>query len=209
MKNLVLIMSLLALPIFAAINEHHEDNLEIAELIFNLSQDIAYDLHPPATGAERLVTHASVSDSAGIRTYYIEGKDVYYTGRVLKNYWIRITREITEPSFHVSIEVDPEPIHHPSLGRTLSLETQEFTQALLNSVYKISEMRLDHDRVLIDDVERTSHDALSFEIVGINNICEHVEQNKFKVVILRTIEDERASYLTQLIHPYIDVPEGN
>jgi hypothetical protein len=209
MKNLALIISLFSMPILAAINEHQEDNLEIAALIFNLSQDIAYDLHPPATGAERLVTHASVSDSAGIRTYHIEGRDVYYTGRVLKTYWIRISREITETAFHASIEVDPEPIYQPNLGRTLSAETQELTQALLNSVYKISELRLDHERVLIDHVEKTSYDPLSFEIVGINNICEHVELNKFKVIILRTVEDYRASYLTQLIHPYIDVSEGN
>ncbi len=209
MKNLSLILSLLAMPIFAAIPEDQEDSRDIAALIFNLSQDIAYDLHPPASGAERLVTNASVSDSAGIRSYYIEGKDVYYTGRVLKTFWIRISRELSELSFHANIEVDPEPIHHPSLGRTLSGPTQELTQALLNSVYKISELRLDHERVLIDHVERTSNDPLSFEIVGINNICEHVDLNKFKVIILRTVEDYRASYLTQLIHPYIDVSEDN
>jgi len=204
-KILVLAISLLGMPLLATLDEHYQDDLEIAELIINLSQSITYDLHPPAIGAERMVTNASVSDSGGVRTYFIEGRDIYSTGRVLKTYWIRISKQITESSSNVTMDIIHDPGALPTIGRSLSQETQGLIQTLLNSIYKISEMRLDHDRVLIHHVEKTSSEPISFEIVGINNICEHVEQNKFKVIILRTVDHYGPSYFTQLIHPYVDV----
>lgn len=187
-----------------ASNYNTDETFEVASLIIGLAQDIAYDLNPPAAGAERTVTKATVTDEGRSRTYYIEGKDVYHTGKVLSNYWIKLTKVLSagdEPFADVVVS-DSEVSDEPAYGSALTDETQRLIGPLLNGIYDIAELSLDHGRVVLEDIVEASSDPLVFEIVGVNDVCEHEDLNRFKLSIIRHFERSRPSYEIRLDKPF-------
>lgn len=182
-----------------------QESFEVASLIISLSKSITNDLNPPATGAERTVTKATVSEEGNSRVYLIEGKDVYHTGRVLSTYWLRLIKPLSTEGaaiLNVGNNTKNLPAPMPALGRTLSDEAQRLIGPLLNSLYEIADLRIDHRRVHLEEINETSADPLTFEIIGLNDICEHEELNRFKLTLIRHFERNRPSYETILEHPY-------
>ncbi len=173
-----------------------DENFEVATLILNLSKSIAADLDPPATGAERTVTKALVSDEGQSRVYHIEGKDVYHTGRVLSTYWLRLTTSRTGASVAVMDS------REPARGRAVSQETQRLIAPLLNSVYEIAELDIDHRRIVLEQISEPSSEPLVLEIVGLNNICIHDDLNRFRLTLSRLWERNRANYIVNFDHPF-------
>lgn len=176
-----------------------DDSVEVAETVIHFSRSIIRDINPPATGAERIVRHATVSDEGNLRTYFIEGEDVYHTGRVLSTFWIRLHKQIsaTDASYNRA-------------PRDLAPETQNFLGLLLNSLYDIAELSLDHQKVALDRIT-TENVGISegpqiFEISGINQVCEHTELNTFKLIITRFLDRNRPIYDVELIKPYVANP---
>lgn len=182
-----------------------DESLDVAEAIITMSKGIIHDINPPVIGAERIVTEATVSDDNNVRTYYIEGQDVYHTGRVLSTYWIRLQKQISHenPATPYTVNVMDQPI--PLAGRVLEEEAQNLIASLLNGLYDIAEMDLDHRKVILHDIVRTNEEPLTYELVGENRVCEHVELNTFKIILTRYVERNRPSYVTELIKPYNDI----
>lgn len=176
-----------------------EESYEVASLIINLSQSITRDLKPPATGAERIVTKALVSDEGTNRVYYIEGKDVYHTGRVLSTYWLRLIKPLNLGTMNASVSISD---HHDGHGRAVSDETTRLLGPLLNGLYDIALFNLDHRRVVIETITEPSSEPFTIEIVGLNDICTHDELNRFRLTLTRHIERNRAWYETVIEHPY-------
>jgi hypothetical protein len=182
--------------------EDLSESLPVGEMIINLAQSIVQDLHPPAQGAERKVTNAGVTYGENTVAYYIEGKDVLHNDRVLSTYWIRLTKKIN-PGFAEGYSLAVGSGASPKEGITLLPETQEFIAVLLNGIYDVVELDLEHKRVKLDRIVKLNQDPLSFEIYGVNQICKHVELNNFKITITRNVDDRnRSSYRTELVHPY-------
>lgn len=185
------------------------DSLDVAESIINLAPSIARDLNPPANGAERTVTQATVTDEGNTRTYYIEGEDVYHNGRVLSTYWLRIVKKITrvgdKDTASYSIDANNGPM--PLQGRRLEAETEGLIAALLNVVYDVADMNISHKSVFLNHVAQTESELLGFELFGVNNVCEHVDQNTFKLTITRHFDNNRPSYEAVLTLPYAPNPE--
>ncbi len=170
-----------------------QDSLEAAELLIKLSDGVVRDIQPPSQGAERIVTRASMSTDRGVRTYDIEGKDVYHTGRVLSTFHIRLQKQVKSTD---AVEAK----------RALSPEAIQLVEALLNVLHDIADMQLDHKKVLLDSFVASApvaEDELKvFEIFGVNEVCEHTELNTFKIVITRFAQEGRAFYEVDLIKPY-------
>jgi hypothetical protein len=206
-KRKTLIITLLATMFTSLLSasptsEHYfDEDLDVAELIINVSPKIANELNPPAIGAERIVTNATVKDEGHIRTYYIEGQDVYHTGKVLSTYWIRLVK-----SFSIDNALDVELFINENTstvhGHELNEETKSLIGFLLNGIYDIADMSLDHSRVLLNSVNKTGEEPLSFEIIGNNKVCEHDDLNTFKIAVTRHLERSRPLYFTDLILPY-------
>ncbi|HXW52613.1 MAG TPA: hypothetical protein VEL47_00780, partial [Myxococcota bacterium] len=99
------------------------------------------------------------------------------------------------------------PVDRPMDGRPLTEEAKELIGPLLNSVYDVEELKLDHKRVKLDRITKANLDPLTFEIYGVNDICEHTELNTFKMTITRNVDERsRPSYSTVLVHPYSEAP---
>lgn len=172
-----------------------DDSLDVAELIIQLSKSITDDLHPPAVGAERQVTNATVSEEGHLRVYYIEGKDVYRTGRVLNNFSIRLQKWI---SFEDGVVADAN-------GRDLDAETLQLISALLNGLYDVAEMDLAHDKVELKFIgvqNSATETPLVYELEGINRVCEHDDLNSFKITIARREESRGVWYDVSFVKPY-------
>lgn len=185
------------------------DSLDVAASIINLAPSIASKLSPPSAGAERTVTNATVNDEGNTRTYYIEGEDVYYTGRVLSTYWLKIVKEITKAgeldTFSYSVHVGNRPTS--AEGWPLEEETKGLVAGLLNVVHDLSELKIDHSRVVINRVFQPASELVVFELLGVNNVCDHIDQNTFKLTVTRHFERNRPSYETVLTLPYTPSPE--
>lgn len=200
MKKQSLVLISLALSLASAVFAHRsEEGLEVAETIINLSKSIVNDISPPPVGAERIVTDATITDEGTTRIYNIEGKDVSHSGRVYSTYWIRLRKQISATDTIIPV------------ARPVRQDTQKIIEALLNSLYDIADMDLDHRRIVLDSVTEVSADPLTFELIGENRVCRHVEQNTFKITITRHIERNRPFYETQLLMPYSlgDNTDGN
>lgn len=189
MKNryLVFLAAFMSLQLSAGHLESGNEDVDVAELIIHLAPRIASNLNPPVVGAERVVTAARVSEEGSVRTYYIEGEDVNQQGRVFNSYWIRLSKPID----------DADAIH----SRELAPETLDLVGPLLNSVYDFAEMDLDHQKVELSQIVKTSDDPLILEISGVNHVCEHVDLNSFNITITRHIERNRPSYETSIHWP--------
>lgn len=170
-----------------------QDSLDIAELVIKLSRGIVNDIQPPSQGAERLVTRAIMSTDRGLRTYEIEGKDVYHTGRVLSTFRIRLQKHV-------------QSTNNFEAARALSPEAIEVLEALLNVLHDVADFQLDHQKILLDNYVASApaaEDELKvFELQGVNEVCEHTELNTFKITITRFMQGRRAFYEVQLIKPY-------
>jgi hypothetical protein len=195
------VLSILAYGVFAEqVKNHREaEELDVAQLLVNLSPGIVAELNPPATGAERMVTTATVSEEGHIRTYYIEGQDVYHNGRVLSTFWIRLQKQISGDG--ISIASGHEGAH-PALGHTLESETQNLIASLLNGLYDIAYMDLDHSQVELKLIKLSNLDPWTYELIGENKVCKHMDLNTFKMVVARTVDRNRTSYESMLHLPY-------
>lgn len=191
--------SLVADPI---VHELNNESLEVAELIVNLSKSIVNDLNPPVTGAERIVTNATVTDEGTTRTFYIEGKDVYHTGRVTSTYWIRLHKQIR-----------PNNATTAAISYPLDDEAKTLVGALLNSLYDVAEFELDHRRVILDRIYEinsdNAQDPWTFEIHGVNQVCAHTELNTFKITVSRILQRNRPIYTSEIVIPYSPEPGDN
>lgn len=182
---------------------HYSENetYEVASLIINLSKSITRDLSPPRSGAERTVTKAVVSEDNNSRIYYIEGKDIYHTGRVVSTYWIRLTKPLYGPMMTAQVEImNGEPVW----GRDLPEETTKLLGPLLNSLYDIAELDLAHRNVVIEEI--ADHDADTIHIVGLNQVCDHDDLNRFRLSMMRRVEGSRTWYETNIEHPFTPLP---
>jgi len=185
------------------IHDLGNQGLEVAQLIIHLSKSIVRDLNPPVTGAERTVTSAVVSDEGSMRSYYIEGEDVYHNGRVISNYWIRLSMPLTEASAPWAVRMEVGDGEAPMAGKPLEQETVNLIGPLLNSLYDIANLKLDHSRVILDRITEASQESsLVYELYGLNDVCEHVDLNSFKLVITRQLLRNRPAYETELTLPY-------
>lgn len=180
------------------------EGLEVAETIIKFAPGINNELTPPSQGAERTVTRALVKDEGNFRTFFIEGKDVY-RGRVLSTYWIRLQKQINLSDapeiFMDSVEILTEP--ESFNGVLLSEETHQLIGPILNSLYEIGDLRVDHSRVLLHSIIKTTEEPLTYEFVGENDVCEHRELNTFMLVITRRLEGSRVWYETNFSKPYV------
>lgn len=179
-----------------------DESIDVAQIVINLSPGIVNDLNPPATGAERTITNATITDNANSRVYFIEGEDVYHNGRVLGTYWIRLTKHFGLNAIDsVSIATGTSPTH--SEGRPMSPETHELIGPLLNVIYDIEAMSLTHAKVRLEQIVKANHEPLSFEILGVNDVCEHADLNSFKIALSRHLDEKnRPSFTTELFHPH-------
>lgn len=190
-----LFSSIFALSLCATNDHTHvivEEALDVAELIIRLARDITNDISPPATGAERTVTQATVTNQGGLRVYRIEGKDVYHTGRVLSTYRITLQKSVS--------------VSDGLLDKDLDVETYGIIEALLNGLQDIAEMNLTHSKVKLNyaTLLNTPEDEnrLVYEFEGVNEVCEHTELNTFKITVTREVERSRPRYTTELQLPY-------
>lgn len=191
----MLTMSLLTGAFLYAENNinHHENILNTPQLMLNLAPGIAKNLNPPAIGSERKVNNVLVHEENGLRTYIIEGKDIYYTGRVLNTFRLRLQQSIN---------------HRDSISYTLDSESQKIVEALLNTIYQISELGLNYNDVileqLINNTDEANHDLVKYDIIGLNNICEHVELNSFKLSLVREVNERGyINWYADLEKPYL------
>ncbi|USN51475.1 MAG: hypothetical protein H6731_03445 [Myxococcales bacterium] len=184
--------------ILAEQSELNDESIEIAELIVKLAPDIALDLARPATGADRIVTHATKTWEGNRYIYLIEGQDVLHDGRVLSNYQIRLEK-------YVSLTNSNHSITSP-----LPAESFWLIGALLNGLYDIAEMNLEHRAVELDYateiISENEDEVLTYELVGINKVCDHDELNTFKIIVTRYWQHRRPYYVVNFIKPYNDVP---
>lgn len=212
-----LAITLLAPALYAdpIARELNNESLEVAELIINLSKSIIKDLNPPVTGAERTVTNATITEEGNTRTFYLEGKDVFHTGRVISTYWIRLHKQITAENTTVyTADVNSSPT--VMAGRALDEEAQLLAGPLLNSIYDIAEMDLDHRRVILDRITEIrsddERDPWIFELIGINQVCAHTDLNTFKITLSRKLVRNRPLYEAELTIPYnwadLPIPGG-
>ncbi|MCA9507025.1 MAG: hypothetical protein KC505_01210, partial [Myxococcales bacterium] len=49
-------------------------------------------------------------------------------------------------------------------------------------------------------------EVLTYELVGINKVCDHDELNTFKIIVTRYWQHRRPYYVVNFIKPYNDVP---
>lgn len=179
------------------------ESFEVASLIISLSKSIARDLAPPAQWAERIVTKAVVTEENNSRTYYIEGKDIR-RGAVLGTYWLRLIKPLGANDSTIRVASDMSDSHAPppSFGRAIPEEAQRLLGPLLNSLYDIAELNLDHRKVLISEISEPNSSPLTIQIVGVNNICIHEELNRFRLTLTHRTERNRTWYDANLEHPY-------
>jgi hypothetical protein len=172
-----------------------DESREVAEVLINFSRSIIRDINPPATGAERIVRNATLSDEGLVRTYFIEGEDLY-RGRVISTFWIRL---------HKQIALESDSI--PQGRRALSSETQALIGHLLNSLYDIADLNLDHQKVVLDRITTQNadndDDTAIIEILGLNQVCEHNDLNSFKLIITRSLLRSHPIYDVELIKPFL------
>jgi hypothetical protein len=189
----------------------NQEGLEVAEMIISLAPGIVGDLNPPARGAERTVTKGTIDDNGSRRIYYIEGQDVYHNGRVLGTYWMRLTKLYGANSNNASVlDLGMNASLLPDEGRPMSPETHELIGPLLNVIYDIEAMSLTHNKVKLEEIVKANHDPLSYEIYGVNDICEHVELNQFKIAFSRHIDERNhPSFVTEIFPPYHADNGGN
>jgi hypothetical protein len=174
------------------------ESYEVATLVINLAKGIARNLGAPIIGAERIVTRAVVSEDYNSRIYYIEGKDIHHTGLVVSTFWLRLTKPVGGSMMTASVDVLDH--HEPIWGRPLPLETARLLGPLLNSLYDIADLDLDHRKVVIEDIWEGEADTI--HILGLNKICDHDSLNRFRLSLIRRSEGNRAWYETELEHPY-------
>lgn len=195
---IAMMFSCIAQGLLAERSDLNGQSLEVAETIINLAPGISHDLNPPATGADRIVTHATVSWEGNIHVYTIEGKDVLPNGRITNTYRIRLEKHVATRNMGPTVTKALEPEAHWLIG------------ALLNGLYDIAQLNLEHRVVDLSRatelISETNEDILTYELVGINRVCEHDELNSFQLLITRSIERNRPFYDVQLIKPYAELP---
>lgn len=199
-KLIIVLLCALAAPLLNAAQV--DDGLDVAELIIQLSQSITSDLHPPAVGAERQVTSTTVTEEGHLRVYYIQGKDVYRTGRVLNTFTIRLQKWIASQE---------DDFVSDGTGRELDETNLQLISALLNSLYDIAEMDLSHDKVELKFIgvqNSATETPLVYELEGINRVCEHDELNSFKITVSRHEEPRGTWYEVSFVKPYSPVHIG-
>lgn len=195
---IAMMLTCFAHSLLADRSDLNSQSLEVAETIINLAPGLSRDLNPPVTGADRIVTHATVTWEGNAHIYNIEGKDVLPNGRITHNYRIRLEKHVATRNLGPTITEALEPEAHWLIG------------ALLNGLYDIAQLNLDHRVVDLNRatelISETNGDVLTYELVGINRVCEHDDQNSFQILITRTIEHNRPFYDVQLIKPYAELP---
>ena len=106
---------------------------------------------------------------------------------------------------HKQIALESDSI--PQGRRALSSETQALIGHLLNSLYDIADLNLDHPKVVLDRITTQNadndDDTAIIEILGLNQVCEHNDLNSFKLIITRSLLRSHPIYDVELIKPFL------